>query len=293
MAQAPPKRYLAGVPRWLLAVNLGISVAVIIAVLALILDWDTWPGFAAVVLASVAISTSLTVYVGATTRRAARDEADRLATLILARMPSSAEDPHRDAHDQFVSHRFAPNLEAYAAQAPRYGVAFNALSLGSIVAALGSSGLAASAEDRAAAEEVRWIVFGLGLVVAGFTAINQLWRPAQRSTSRYRAANALRLHGWDFALERGRYAGTDSLRTAEDGSPAGRRDEASEKRGILGFSHKREPEPSRASTDATESLSKIADLDVVNTFIDEVSRILRDAEAIDETAPEVAPVSEP
>jgi hypothetical protein len=292
MAQPPPKRYLAGVPQWLLAVNLGISVAVIIAVLALILDWDTWPGFVAVVRASIAISTSLTVYVGAATRRAARDEANRLATLVLARMPSAAEDPHRDAHDEFVSHRFAPNLEAYAAQAPRYGVAFNALSLGSIVAALGSSGLAASAGDRAAAEEVRWIVFGLGLVVAGFTAINQLWRPAQRSTSRYRAANALRENGWDFALERGRYAAADSLPTAQDGS-AGQRAEVSERRGILGLSQKRAPEPPQAATHGTESSSEIADLDAVNTFVDEVSRILRDAEAIDETAPEVAPVSEP
>jgi hypothetical protein len=37
-----------------------------------------------------------------------------------------------------------------------------------------------------------------------------------------------------------------------------------------------------------EALQKEADVATLNVFVDEVSRILRDAEAIDETAPEIS-----
>jgi len=270
-------------------VLVGAAALVVVAVFVIVADargWKVWPGVVAISVVAFMVLAFLATYADAKLRASAKAETTRLEGLIVDRLPS--EDPRREAHKRFVVDRFSKHLYAYARQAPWYGGVFNVLSLGAIVAALGSSGLAASASAEASTEEVRWTVFGLGLLVAAFTAINQLWRPAQRGTSRYRAANALRQQGWDFALARGRYAetnysgaggdskATEGAQAEADSSPEG--NDVHNAPSVLS-------EVAAATTAEPETPK--ASITNVRLFVDEVSKILRDAEAIDETAPEV------
>ena len=87
--------------------------------------------------------------------------------------------------------------------APRYSLLFSLLSITSIAAGVGASTLAAAGEASSG-----WVL-ALGLLVAGTTALNQIGKFGQRSVVRYRAANALRQEGWDFAVGRGRYEGLE------------------------------------------------------------------------------------
>lgn len=268
--------------RWVVLTSyIGVGVVAVVAVPALFLHWHVWPGFVIAIVVSVvvaiAVSAAATQYVQAAAQRAAMQEAEKLRDLILGRLPPSDRDPLARAHSDFVQHRFRERFQRYAGQAPWYGTAFNALSLGSIVAALASSGLAAAA-NSGNQTYVRWLVFAFGLLVAGLTGVNQLWRPAQRSTSRYRAANALRQEGWDFALGLGRYAGEDSKPAPENA----RVEETKAKRSNL---LRVRPIQIGSAAPSAPSDGKV-DVETVNRFLERVSKILRDAEAIDETTPE-------
>jgi hypothetical protein len=107
----------------------------------------------------------------------------------------------------FVEYRFVAPLEANAWGGPAYGRAFTAISVATIAAGLFSSSIAAVFDRPSAAA-----IAILGLAVGVLTAINQLWKPAQRSGARYQAAYALRREGWDFVNGRGRYAQLDEDR---------------------------------------------------------------------------------
>lgn len=73
-----------------------------------------------------------------------------------------------------------------------------------VAAGFGSSAISVSQQDGTTGA-LRWTVFGLGVVISLFTAINQLWKPGMRSVSSYRAGNALRREGWDFVFDGGSY----------------------------------------------------------------------------------------
>lgn len=139
----------------------------------------------------------------AAARRERQDEARQLRALLeeVALVQSSARaEPDGGASDAevrrlFLEMRFEQRLRSYSRRGPMLGHFFTLLSIASILAGLGASGLAAAAENS---ETARWIIFGLGLLVGLCTAVNQILRPAQRSVSRYRAANALRHEAWVF-----------------------------------------------------------------------------------------------
>jgi hypothetical protein len=250
------------------AVGIGVIAAagLIVAAPAVLLDWDVWPGVVAVVLLTCALSGGVTIWVTSTTSRRAQSDTARLVARILDRLPADDADPLNRAHRDFIKRRYAFHLVAYSVGAPRYDFAFNFLSLTSIVAALGSSGLSAAAGDGNGGT-TRWIVFALGIVVALFTGVVQLVRPAQRATTRYQAANALRRAGWDFALARNDY------------NP--RPPEAPSMPEARGRRRPHGPTGAAATTPAVPSAH--ADLASLNTFIDEVCRILYAAEQVDET----------
>ena len=102
----------------------------------------------------------------------------------------------------FLEHRFKEPLLKYGFRGPAYGRAFTYLSVSVVAAGFASSAISA---DQDTAGKLRWLLFGLGVLVALFTAINQLWKPGMRSVGSYRAGNALRREGWDFVLDSGRY----------------------------------------------------------------------------------------
>jgi hypothetical protein len=159
------------------------------------------------------------------------DEAARLVALIRKKVWSSAVDERRrDAFDDWLRYRFYGPLERNAAAGPAFGKSATAIGVGTIGAGLLSSALSTVEGSGAAAS-----VLALGVIVGVLGYINQIWRPAQRSVTRYQSAFALRREGWDFLYERGRYEGL-----AEDKSLA--------------------------------------------LFIDEVARIHRAVELVDETA---------
>jgi hypothetical protein len=125
----------------------------------------------------------------------AQIHADALSDLILARVNEPAE------AREFVKVRYRDRLATHIRMAPRHALLFSSLSVISI-----SSGVAASTLAAAGKANSAW-VFALGLLVAGSTALNQIGKFGQRSAVRFRAANALRQEGWDFAIGRGRYEG--------------------------------------------------------------------------------------
>jgi hypothetical protein len=140
---------------------------------------------------------------GPAARRVKQDEARRLralleeVALVQRAAPEDADDGRADEEVRrlFLDLRFEQRLRSYSRRGPLLGHLFTVLSIASIVAGLGASGLAAAAENS---ETARWVIFALGLLVGLCTAVNQILRPAQRSVSRYRAANALRHAAWVF-----------------------------------------------------------------------------------------------
>ena len=268
---------------WISVVLAG--VAGIVLVLGFWFDWDVWPGFAIAVLCATAVSASLTVVFNSALRRAAREDAEQLQGSILARLPKE-ENPYHEAQELFVRRRFTKQLARYAWEGRRDGFAFTFLSLGSIGAALASSGLAAAVNQHNKGT-VRWLIFAFGLVVALLTTTNQLWKPGQRSNRGFRAANALRQHGWDFALARGLYSVANFGQTAPNAPSV----EPSVQRTKRRFTRPAAKQPTEVE-ESPQPPSATADLATVNLFLDEITKILRDAEVIDETAPELATESE-
>ena len=99
----------------------------------------------------------------------------------------SDQDPPNPTPDQlrfqtFVKYRFTRPLRTFAWRGPWYGRAFTWLSISAIVAGVLSSSIAAKSSDNPSEAAQRTLI-ALGLIVAGVTAINQVWKPGQRSVS--------------------------------------------------------------------------------------------------------------
>jgi hypothetical protein len=103
----------------------------------------------------------------------------------------------------YLKHRFEEPLVKYGRRGPLYGRAFTFLSITVVAAGFGSSAISVAQDNPT--EFLRWAVFGLGVLVSLFTAINQLWKPGLRSVGSYRAGNSLRREGWNFVFNRGPY----------------------------------------------------------------------------------------
>jgi hypothetical protein len=159
-------------------------------------------------------------------------EPTELADLIVQRAEERGMILGDKRFRSFVEYRWQRPFQYGFKWGRWYGLAFSALSLLAIAAGLGSSAIV-----TAGGEGGWWtvVVAVLGLVVGVSAAVNQIWRPAQRSVARHQSVNALRREGWDFVCDRGRYK---------------------DKWGTEG----------------------------VDLFIDEIGRILRPVEAIDEEA---------
>jgi hypothetical protein len=108
------------------------------------------------------------------------------------------------AFEQWLDFRFAKPLKRDAAAGPAFGRAATAIGVATI-----GAGLASSAAATWGSATV--VVAVLGIVVGVLAAINQIWRPSQRSVARYQAAFALRREGWDFLQSRGRYERLDAI----------------------------------------------------------------------------------
>lgn len=134
--------------------------------------------------------------------RKRQDEADCLQKKIAKK--AAAEAGHEEKElCCYLHHRFEEPMIKYGRRGPLYGRAFTFLSVTVIAAGFGSSAISAVGQEPT--EFLRWLVFGLGVLVSLFTAINQLWKPDLRSVGSYRAGNSLRREGWDFVFNRGRY----------------------------------------------------------------------------------------
>lgn len=135
-------------------------------------------------------------------------ETDVLEHLVRARLagglPHGPDDTAVDlgADAAFLEFGFGSHLRNYRAFAGKYGFAFAFLSIVGVAAGVISSGIAAG---WSGASRSRWAILVLGLLVALAAAINQVWRPGEKSVSRMRGANALRNEGWAFVHKRGRY----------------------------------------------------------------------------------------
>lgn len=137
-------------------------------------------------------------------------EAQRLAQRIREKVqivdPGDGTDAARrlEAFDDWLRFRFHEPLVRDAAAGPAFGKTATAIGVATIGAGLGSSALATTSGNGATGA-----VAVLGIVVGVLSAINQIWRPSQRSVARYQAAFALRREGWDFLNDRGRYERLD------------------------------------------------------------------------------------
>jgi hypothetical protein len=124
-----------------------------------------------------------------------KDEPAELADLIVKKAGSTdAEFP------RFVAHRFYRPFRHSISSAPKYGLAFSAISVLVIGAGLASSALASANQANTP------FVVALGLLVAVAAAVNRLWRPGLRGAIRHETANSLRREGWSFVCGRGEYA---------------------------------------------------------------------------------------
>lgn len=145
-----------------------------------------------------------------------RAEAEQLRKEISKKIRSSGDPALRaigiERLDSFLFFRVEHPMFAHSWRGPSYGRAFTLLSVGAIAAGVASTAISAT---EGAAEDLRWVLFTLGLVVAVFTAINQLWKPSQRSVGAYRAANRLRRGSWDYVLGRGAYRGLSEQQAFE------------------------------------------------------------------------------
>jgi hypothetical protein len=117
-------------------------------------------------------------------------------------LDADAAEELRDTRVEFARLQFCSPMGNYTRWGGWYGVAFTVLSLAALVAGLASSGIAAGWSE---ADWARWWILGLGLVAAVAAAVNQVWKPGQKSASRTRGGNALRREAWDYLNDLGRY----------------------------------------------------------------------------------------
>lgn len=131
------------------------------------------------------------------------DEAECLREKIARKAATDGKREEKEL-DCYLQHRFEEPLVKYGRRGPLYGRAFTFLSITVVAAGFGSSAISVAQQDNPT-EFLRWTVFGLGVLVSLFTAINQLWKPGLRSVGSYRAGNSLRREGWNFVFNRGPY----------------------------------------------------------------------------------------
>lgn len=122
-------------------------------------------------------------------------------TLPAAGAPKSHPEPDPSPSVDWLRCRFREPLERDASAGPTFGKAATAIGVTTI-----GAGLASSAAASAWGDDATVLVAGLGILVGLLTAVNQIWRPSQRSVARYQAAFALRREGWDFVQDSGRYS---------------------------------------------------------------------------------------
>jgi hypothetical protein len=115
-----------------------------------------------------------------------------------------------DSFEEFLKYRYSMPLRSFTRRGPWYGRAFTSLSIAAIVGALASSSIAAGGDDLSSVAQSTVLV--LGLFVAAVTALNQFWKPGQRSVRSYQAASSLRRLGWEFVHSRGKYGGSEEER---------------------------------------------------------------------------------
>jgi hypothetical protein len=123
----------------------------------------------------------------------AKLQADEVTELVLGKL---------DSHDEkrkFIDLRYRDRLATHLRMAPFHQRASSVLNMVALAGAAAVTTLAAGGDPGSG-----WVI-GLGLLVAGCTALNQVGQFGRRSALRFRAANGLRQEGWDFAVERGRY----------------------------------------------------------------------------------------
>lgn len=140
-------------------------------------------------------------------------EADRLEERLKEKVARTEGLTHSDSEgglqlasfEDWLRWRFRQPLERDAWAGPAFGKAATAIGVTTIGAGLASSALASAGGTGTKA-----LVASLGILVGVLAAVNQIWRPSQRSVARYQAAFALRREGWDFLQDRGRYAVIDS-----------------------------------------------------------------------------------
>jgi hypothetical protein len=155
-----------------------------------------------------------------------RQEAEQLATLILARLtpepspeseptpesvvtgsgsaenPGTAGTPEVEPHESFLEYQFVGHFKDYRKRAGSYGLAFTLLSITVIGTSLFSSGIAAGWSHTSWA---RWVILLFSLAAGIAAGVNQFWRPGEKSASRTRGASTLSYEGWNFVEDRGRY----------------------------------------------------------------------------------------
>jgi hypothetical protein len=124
--------------------------------------------------------------------------------------PGTSENPDDDAAvrltpravEDMVRYRVRDELWAYFAAGPWDGRLFTTLTLFGIVAGLTSTVIAS---DSSLGSGEQWAIRVLGGLVGLVGGIQQARKPAQRSTTAYRAGYALRAECWDYVLGAGRY----------------------------------------------------------------------------------------
>jgi len=124
-----------------------------------------------------------------------------------AQAPDAGDLDSEDPFVAFVRLRFEEPLRANAFGGPAYGRAFTAMSVATIAAGLTSSSIVTASSGEPLSGSTTVAVASLGILVGVLAAIVQLWKPAQRSVARYRAAYASRREGWDYIHDLGRYEG--------------------------------------------------------------------------------------
>lgn len=100
-------------------------------------------------------------------------------------------------YQEFIKRRFLWHLRNFRTFAGKYAFAFSIFSVVAITSSVATASLSAGWSDQ---DWAKWAIFAFGLAAAVSAAINQLWRPAQKATSRSGGARSLCDHGWAYAL---------------------------------------------------------------------------------------------
>jgi hypothetical protein len=140
-----------------------------------------------------------TIQVNLSPGRNARVQAEQLNELLQKKVEHIG---NAEAVRLFVTSRFQARMASHLTRAPWLGYAHTALGVTAIMAGVATSTLAAGAGPDANST----LVVVLGLLVAGTTALNQIFKFAKRSAARFRAGNQLRQQAWDYIFGRGCYA---------------------------------------------------------------------------------------